>query len=140
MDKFLEYRIKREFAQLLADNEARPEEERLPRNFFDIDPEMKQIVESETRAAEQAVHDEMRWESERQQIAIKKIKGGMLHASAYNCSEEAIWAETLHGNPPKTESSDIPCCSPKLISVQLAFLMTWKWNALCCMLSSLAPR
>jgi hypothetical protein len=139
MDKFLEYRIKREFTQLLADNEARPEEERLPRNFFDIDPEMKRIVESETRAAEQAVHDEMRWESERQQIAIKKIKGGMLHASSYNCAEEATWAEMLHGKSPKTEAATYVAAHQKLVSMQLAFLMTWKWTALCC-ISSLAPR
>jgi hypothetical protein len=82
-------RIKRDFALLLADNDARPEEERLPRSFFDIDPEMKSIIEQESQDAEKAVRDEMRWESEKQRIAIQKIKGE-LQASCHSPTQ-ANW-------------------------------------------------
>ena len=80
-------RIKADFEQLLAENEARPEGERLPRAAFDIDPDLRPTIEAETVAAEAAAHEEMRWESERQRLALAKLKGAPpRHASVQSCA------------------------------------------------------
>jgi hypothetical protein len=68
-------RIKKDFHQLLAENEARPEAERLPRSHFNIDPELRDMIEQEIQEAEKAAYEEMRWESEKQRIALVKLKG-----------------------------------------------------------------
>lgn len=68
-------RIKRDFEQLLAENEARPPEERLPRAAFDIDPELRASIEAETAELERAAREEMRWESEKQRLTLAKLKG-----------------------------------------------------------------
>ena len=73
-------RIKKEFQELIAENDARPEAERLDRSHFDIDPEMRDMIEEEIQAAEKVAYEEMRWESEKQRIALAKLKGAALLA------------------------------------------------------------
>jgi hypothetical protein len=68
-------RIKREFQELLEENEAKPEAERLPLSYFDIDPEVKDIIEQEIQQQEQLVREEMQFTLEKQSIALAKIKG-----------------------------------------------------------------
>ena len=68
-------RIKRDFAALLQENEALPLAQRLPASTFDIDPKMRAMIEEEIKQAEEAAHEEMRWESEKQRLALAKIKG-----------------------------------------------------------------
>jgi hypothetical protein len=67
--------IKKDFEDLLSENESRLPEERLPRSFFDIDPELRNAIKEETEEAERMAVEEMRWETEKANIALEKLKG-----------------------------------------------------------------
>lgn len=67
--------IKKDFEDLLSENESRPPEERLPRSFFDIDPELRNAIKEETEEAERMAVEEMRWETEKANLALEKLKG-----------------------------------------------------------------
>ena len=60
---------------MIAENDARPEGERLARSHFDIDPELRDMIEAEIQEAEKNAHEEMRWETEKQRVALAKLKG-----------------------------------------------------------------
>jgi hypothetical protein len=64
---------------------VRPPEERLPRSHFDIDPELRAMIEAEAAAAEQVARDEMAWECEKQRLTLAKLKGAALMMAAPAC-------------------------------------------------------
>jgi hypothetical protein len=71
-------RIKKEFEQLLAENAAKPEGERLPLTYFDIDPDMREIIEEEVRQEEEQVKAEMQHEQEKNELLLSKVKARFL--------------------------------------------------------------
>jgi hypothetical protein len=72
---FCKCSIKKDFEDLLIENESRPPEEQLPRGHFDIDPELRTAIKDEIEEAERVAVEEMRWETEKANLALEKLKG-----------------------------------------------------------------
>lgn len=68
-------RLKKEFEEILAENAAKPEAEQLPLEFFDIDPDLRPMVEKEIHEEEKRVHEEMADELEKQRLLLAKVRG-----------------------------------------------------------------
>ena len=63
-----------QFEALLAENEARPESERLPRSAFEIDVGLREMVAVETQQREADARLEMAWETEKRRLALAKLR------------------------------------------------------------------
>lgn len=74
----LRCRLKKEFQEILAENAAKPEAEQLPLEFFDIDPDLRTMIEKEVQEEEQRVREEMEYELEKQRLLLAKVKGSVL--------------------------------------------------------------
>ncbi|MEW5304835.1 MAG: hypothetical protein WDW36_007418 [Sanguina aurantia] len=70
--------IRAEFEELLAENAARPEAERLPRSEFEMDPGLREAMEAEACAQEAVAAREMAWEGERRRVGLAKLRGFFL--------------------------------------------------------------
>ncbi len=66
--------IRSEFEALLAENEAKPEAERLPRSAFEIDVGLREMVAQETARREEVARKELAWETEKRRLALAKLK------------------------------------------------------------------
>lgn len=70
-----QYRLRKEFEDILAENAAKPEEEQLPLEFFDIDPDLRPMIEKEIKEEEDRIQQEMAYELEKQQVLVAKLRG-----------------------------------------------------------------
>ena len=84
-------RIKQEFKELIDANAARPPAERLPRSHFDIDPELRQLLQEEAAAAAREAEAEMAFESEKQRMALAKLKGAAWNVDVRAMMCQASW-------------------------------------------------
>lgn len=81
-------RLKKEFEEILAENAAKPEAEQLPLEFFDIDPDLRPMIEKEIQEEENRVREEMAYELEKQSLLLKKIRGvAPRRMSSHACSK-----------------------------------------------------
>jgi len=67
-------KLRDEFQALLAENEARPPHERLPREAFEVDPGIREVVEAETQGKMEMVKAEYAWLKERADLQLKRLK------------------------------------------------------------------
>jgi len=70
--KIAELRV--EFAYLLKKNASLDPSQQLPRSEFELDSRLKQQFEKEAAERVQEVRNEMAWESEKQKIALEKLR------------------------------------------------------------------
>eukprot|EP00899_Mesostigma_viride_P010867 jgi/Mesvir1/19782/Mv13079-RA.2 len=66
--------IRSDFEALLKENEALPEAERLPRSEFEIDPDLRSMIERETAEKCEIARKELAWESEKKALALAKMR------------------------------------------------------------------
>ena len=67
-------KLRDEFQALLAENEARPPHERPPREAFEVDPGIREVVEAETQGKMEMVKAEYAWLKERADLQLKRLK------------------------------------------------------------------
>lgn len=77
--------IRAEFEALLAENAARPEAERLPREVFEIDPGLRAMVAEGAAAREEEARLELAWDTEKRKLALAKIKVGCVGCVCWLC-------------------------------------------------------
>ena len=68
------YKLRGEFQVLLAENEAKPPHERLPREAFEVDPGIHEVVEAETQGKMEMVKAEFAWLKERANLQLKRLQ------------------------------------------------------------------
>jgi len=66
--------IREEFEQLVQANEALPPGERLDRDEFEVDPELRIILEKEAAEKVEEARKELAWESEKKSKALEKLR------------------------------------------------------------------
>jgi len=66
--------IREEFEQLVQANEALPPAERLDRDEFEVDPELRVILEKEAADKVEEARKELAWESEKKSRALEKLR------------------------------------------------------------------
>lgn len=81
-------RLKKDFEDILAENAAKPEAEQLPLEFFDIDPDLRPMIEKEIKEEEDRVREEMAYELEKQSLLLAKLKG---NASMFAAGHKHRW-------------------------------------------------
>lgn len=67
-------KIRREFEELLKQNAAKPEAQRLPREEFEIDPGLRAMIEEETAKKEEIARKELAWENEKARLMLAKVR------------------------------------------------------------------
>ena len=70
--------LREEFEALLEANRNAPKEEQLPREAFDVDPDLKNLIEKERAEQLDRARNELQWEAERARVALKKIRARYL--------------------------------------------------------------
>mgnify|MGYP001188008898 CR=1 FL=1 len=70
--------LREEFEALLEANRQAQSDEQLPREAFDVDPDLKNLIEAERAEQLERARNELQWEAERARVALKKIKARYL--------------------------------------------------------------
>ncbi len=67
-----------EFTFLLAKNQSLDPAHRLPRSAFELDPRLRQQLEREAAEKVKEVQEEMAWETEKNEVALRKLRNHYL--------------------------------------------------------------
>ena len=70
--------LREEFEALLEANRNASKDEQLPREAFDVDPDLKNLIEAERAEQLDRARNELQWEAERARVALKKIRARYL--------------------------------------------------------------
>ena len=66
--------LRDQFQTLIEQNDALPAKLRLDRKEFEMDPEIKRQLATQTQKKIAQVHREMAWEEEKHRIGLEKLK------------------------------------------------------------------